>query len=212
MNRCKLIEEDIIFDSYTDAAKWVIDKQITTNSLTTAKKQIGLAARVGGEKYGFHWENYNEIPTQTNIQEKPKQKQFKINRQKPVLYDVKKYIKWAESEAAFRNIKIKKQRIENYNTSGGIKHIIYKDIPTLYTKENILQEHNIPMPEWNLLVLLPSGWRMCVDILDLAQVTKINIDKNEMHRIINDNMCGEYQIKINENYKEEIQKYFQKFL
>lgn len=210
MNRCRLIEEDIIFDSYTDAAKWVINRQITTNSLTTAKKQIGLAARVGGEKYGFHWENYNEIPTQTNVQ--PERKKIKISKRKPATYNVKKYVKWAESEAASRNIEVRKQRTENYDTSGGVRHIIYKNMPTLYTKEDILQEHSIPMPEWNLLVLLPSGWRMCVDILDLAQVTKINIDKDIMHKIINDNMCGEYQIKINENYKEEIQKYFQKFL
>ena len=53
---------------------------------------------------------------------------------------------------------------------------------------------------------------MCGDILDLAQVTHTNITKQVVEQMLNENRCGEHQIQINENYKNEIENYYQKFL
>ena len=57
------------------------------------------------------------------------------------------YIQWAEEEAQRRNIEVKKARSLNYDLGAGIKNIIYRTMPTYCSKEDVLEETAIPMPE-----------------------------------------------------------------
>lgn len=94
----------------------------------------------------------------------------------------------------------------------GIKSALYKNLPQLKTKEDLMKEFGCNIPYFNIYALSDCGLIGFNDLGELAVYFKINLSAKDIDNIITNHILREYiQIIISDEYIETIKRYYDRF-
>lgn len=105
------------------------------------------------------------------------------------------------------NEEVKNLRKEAYEESLGVKSMLYKILPQLYSKEDIRKMQYNDAEEYNLIIETDKGLVKANDIAEVAGLIKMNLTATEILNAIETKNLNGHFFDMSSEYKEKLKKF-----